>query len=1113
MIKGAIYAVALLLTLFLVIVLVEHFGYLSSWVRALLFWSYLVAFAVITVFYVIVPLFQMNKLGRRISYEQAAKIIGQHFPEVDDKLLNLLQLQSMGTDSESDLLQACIKQKTEQLSPIPFHNAVNIKANKKYLKYALIPLCVLVLLLLLSPSTVTEPSKRLVNYGEVYERPAPFAFVIDNETLEVGALDDFMLRVSIEGNSVPDEVVVLIGNQRYRMKKVDKAHFTHTFNQVRSSFDFQLEGGGVVSKTYHLEVHPIPVVVDFSVALSYPAYTGRTNEVVSSVGDLTVPRGTTMRWSFQTKDVDTLFFLVDEKLSKIVPDANGRLSYAVRAMDAFEYSFSVKNASTASVDTLKYAVSVVRDAVPSIAVVESQDSSLPDRRLFYGRIKDDYGFSKLVFKLVKSNVDDTSIHSVEVRPLPLGKDLSQEFYYSFNLNEFPLSPGDRLHYSFEVCDNDAVDGPQCASSQEFSVEIPTERELENILDKNVASAERQAQTSMSELKKLQEDINEMMRKLVDKKELNWQDKKMLQELSERQKEVRSAVEKMQQQLKENSALEQKYREQSEQIIEKQNELERLFNEVLDDKMKEMMDEINKLIQETDKKKVQETLESLKLNNEELEKQIDQNIELMKRLELEKKVEESIRQIDDLAKKQRDLSRQTESAMSSDKENLLEQQKQLSEQFNKLQKDIQEIEQGYKEIEPNAEFKVDKELQRQIESHQSEAQSQINRGKNKNASKQQQSAADDMEKLSNQMAEAEMNMEQQDLAEDAEMIRQLLKNLVNLSFSQEELINDIKTIYIQDPKYQNIISKQNGIKRDFVAVEDSLRSIAKRQVNVASAITKEVSSVNINLAKSLSGLLEYNQSFYGTAKNHNAAVAMQYGMTSLNNLSLVLAESLDNMQNQMRQNQQKKKNGNCKRQGMKKQGNCSNPGSGKPSPKSMKQMQDELNKQLEALKKQLDKEGKKDGNGRKKIGEKGSMSEQFAKMAAQQEMIRRMMQEYGQEMKQKDAGNGKLAREIDEMMRQMEQTETDLVNKTISQQTLRRQQQIMSRMLEHEKAEMQREKEERRESREAVDPFKPSPADIEKFKRLQKNSSELLRTPPASLTPFYKAKVNDYFYEL
>ena len=130
----------------------------------------------------------------------------------------------------------------------------------------------------------------------------------------------------------------------------------------------------------------------------------------------------------------------------------------------------------------------------------------------------------------------------------------------------------------------------------------------------------------------------------------------------------------------------------------------------------------------------------------------------------------------------------------------------------------------------------------------------------------------------------------------------------------------------------------------------------------------------------------NQSFYGTYKNSQSSSSMQYAMTSFNNLAVVLAESLDQMQNQMRQNQQKKQNGSCKNKGMKKQGNCSNPGNGKPSAKSMRQMQQELNKQMEALKKQLDKQGK-DGNkgARKKIGDKGSMqmSEEFAKMAAQQ----------------------------------------------------------------------------------------------------------------------------------
>ena len=134
------------------------------------------------------------------------------------------------------------------------------------------------------------------------------------------------------------------------------------------------------------------------------------------------------------------------------------------------------------------------------------------------------------------------------------------------------------------------------------------------------------------------------------------------------------------------------------------------------------------------------------------------------------------------------------------------------------------------------------------------------------------------------------------------------------------------------------------------------------------------------------------------------------------------------------------------------------------------------------------------------------------MAAQQEMIRRMMQEYGTEMKSSSGGDPKLAREIDQMMRQMEQTETDLVNRTITQQTIQRQQQIMTRLLQHEKAEMEREKEERRESHEATDIYsQPSPAEIEKYSRQLQPTSDQLRTVPPTLSPFYRQKVNDYFY--
>ena len=98
------------------------------------------------------------------------------------------------------------------------------------------------------------------------------------------------------------------------------------------------------------------------------------------------------------------------------------------------------------------------------------------------------------------------------------------------------------------------------------------------------------------------------------------------------------------------------------------------------------------------------------------------------------------------------------------------------------------------------------------------------------------------------------------------------------------------------------------------------------------------------------------------------------------------------------------------------------------------------------------------------------------------------------------------------MRQMEQTETDLVNKTITKQTIQRQQQIMTRLLQHEKAEMQREKENRRESTEGKDIYQPSRGDIEKFNKIQDKYMEIFRTTPPSLNNYYKNKVNDYFFK-
>lgn len=1176
LIRGVIYSAAVSLSLFIIVASLEHFGYFSTGVRTFLFWFYIVVLVALMSMYVVIPLLKMRGFGKRISYEEAARIIGRHFPEVKDKLLNLLELQEQTvthtarqraqdgipappsptetteTSSHvlsSSLLQAAIDQKTEQLRPVSFVSAVNLKGNRKYIKYAAVPAVLILLVLIIAPSFLTEPSKRIINHSTYYEKPAPFAFSVENDTLQAVRHDDFLLRVSVAGEALPNEAYIVQDGKQYKLQKQDNSHYTYLFKNVRTDMEFHLTAAGVSSQTYMLRVLPNPTVMDFRISLTYPAYTGKKNEVVSNIGDLTVPEGTLVEWDFQTQSVDKLHFLVEAdaqlaylpaegqksalqhnmaplspalvhyKEQTLVPAKNGRLAHSFRAMRSMNYGFFVSNSQVPNSDTLTYAINTISDAVPMIVAMEVRDSITPERIYFKGRIKDDYGFSKLLFKLSINNVKDTANKRQRVQQLSLQAGTSQEFYYTANLAEINLLPGDHVTYYFQVWDNDAIHGPKSAVSQTFEIKIPTPEELDEQLSDNRVQIEDKAKQSIADLKKLQSEINEMMQRLVDKKELNWQDKQQLQQLAEKQKEVKERLQKMQEQIKENNRLEERYREQSEELMEKQRQLDELMDKVLTDEMKDMMKEMNKLMEQMDKNKVEEQLEQMKVKNEDLQKQLNQNIELMKRLELEKKVDETVQKIEDLSQRQKALAEETnrvEKAKGDEKANaqqqLQRQQQELSDEFRQLEQEIMKIQDDYKKLESPENFEVSKQLQQSIEQQQQEAQRQLQKGKNSKASEQQRQAGEEMQQLGEQLQQQQQQIEEQSMAEDSEQIRRLLKNLVQLSFHQEDLINNVRGVFIQDPRYQQIISDQNKVKTDFRNVNDTLLAIAKRQIAVASAINKELGTANSSIAKSLKDLLVFNQTFYGQAKNLQAATSMQYAMTSLNNLSLILAESLDKMQNQMRQQRQQGSNKCNKPSGKQKsQGLCSNPGGGKPSPQSMKELQDALNKQMESLRKQLEKQGNKPG--RTQIGKGNKMSEEFARMAAQQEQIRRMMQEYGREMKENNPGNTRLAREIEQMVRQMEQTETDLVNRTITSQTMNRQQQIMTRLLEHEKADLRQQKEERRQSKEAEDRYQPSQGDLKQFEKLQDKNIELFHNTPPSLSPFYKQKVNDYFYRI
>jgi hypothetical protein len=228
-----------------------------------------------------------------------------------------------------------------------------------------------------------------------------------------------------------------------------------------------------------------------------------------------------------------------------------------------------------------------------------------------------------------------------------------------------------------------------------------------------------------------------------------------------------------------------------------------------------------------------------------------------------------------------------------------------------------------------------------------------------------------------------------------------------------------------------------------------------------------------------------------------------------------------MQNEMKQKMQSKsqKSGKCKKPGS---GTGKNPSSQGQPVQNMRKMQEQLNKQLQEMKEALekgqkpgekpgDKKGQKPGSGMGQNGKSGNgvpgNAEQFAKMAAQQEALRRQMQGLMDKLKNKGTNPG------GDIANLMEQTEKDLVNKQLTNETLRRQQDILTRLLESEKAEQEREQDDQRKSNEAKFQNLSNPEQFIEYKRLKEKEMELLNTVPPGLTPYYKEKVNRYFNNL
>ncbi len=1081
LLRGSLYTVGLVLGLFILLNVLEYYCYFSTGVRTAMLWGFVAVVGVAFYRWIALPLLHYFRLGKIISHEQAAQIIGAHFSDVKDKLLNILQLKQQASNAlYTELINASIEQKSEEIKLVPFKAAIDLRKNRRYLRYALPPVFLLLFLLLGAPNILQEGTLRLLNSTKKFEKPAPFRFLINTNALRAVQYTDFTLEVGVEGSALPKELFIEMGSVQYRLTKEAPNRFTYTFANVQRDVSFRLFGGGVESEEYTLRVVRRPSIAAFRVRLQFPAYIGRPTEELSNVGDLVVPQGSQLSWFFNAQHTDQLQLRFGDE-APVSAQRQGKEDFAFyrRAMRDERYLVLLSNQELPNADSIAYAITVVPDLHPQIDAQEFRDSANTHLFFFAGDASDDYGLLRLTFnyQVKKAKGGQMPLVSLPL-PKPAGKQVSYD--YLWNLKDLGLDPGDEVSYYFEVFDNDGVNGSKSARTQVMQWRMPTLEEFRREQAQNNDEIRKELEKALRESAQIREEMKKLRNKVLQMRELDWKTRKDLEKLLDRQKQLAQQIEQARQAFQENRKMQQDSNQQNnEELQQKEEQLEKMFDEALSEEMKQLMEDIENLLQEMGREEMLEETDQLQMKSEDLEKQLKRLEELFKQLEVESLLQQQIEQLEQLAKEQEQLAEETEKGNKSPEELSQEQQK-LNEQMKQIEKQHEELLRKNEQLKRPEKIEDNRRDMQDIRRDMEGAQEQMEQKQSKNASKQQKQAANKMKNLANRMRQNRQQSEMEQLEEDIAALRQLLENLLTLSFDQEATMQRFAATPINTPPFVELVQRQDKIRGDFRIVEDSLRALASRNFQIEGIILEKVGEINQGFRNSLGELEERRVT--------QASEHQQHTMKALNDLALMLSEVLNNMQADL--NSGTPGTGACRKPGKQGSGN-----EGKKPMDKITKGQGELNEQMKGLKERLEK-----GKGQ------GSMSKEFAQMAAQQAALRKALRELQKEKQQQ----GKGSQALDEIMQEMDKVEIDLVNKRLTNETLRRQQQILTRLLEEERAEREQEQDDKRQAETARQQQSPKlPPALEEYLKKRRAEVDLFRTVSPALKPYYKQLVEEY----
>ncbi len=857
--------------------------------------------------------------------------------------------------------------------------------------------------------------------------------------------------------------------------------------QLTRAEDYRVRVASAESPRYQIALAGEPQPVSFDITYHTPAYARLPEQHgVTTRGDLSALRGTraAIEVAFD-RDLESVTAGVPgqgERAWTRVTPRRWRGEVAILGDGAWTLAARASGGAA----SFRYSMSAVADAAPVLAVRLPEGSlDLPAGQQVAVDVEgqDDLGLSDLVLEWRKHA-------DAPWRVLPLaslGGAREAHVSKAWDASAVALLPGETASFRFALWDNDGF-GRNVARSAVFELRFPSLADLYDHVDQQQSDAQKSLEQVQQQAKELQKSLDQMSRQAPapqsGSQPQSFERREEMQKSLDRQQALSKQIDQASQQLRESLAQAAERHAFDEQLTRKLQEMAQLLDHIQSKDFRDALQKLQQAMQQLDRRSADQSLQQWKQQNQELMKNLERTVELLKKLREEEHLQSLAKRAEELKARQDQLNQamQQQEAQRNDAAQrqqqakaLADQQRQAQQQTDALSKDAQETSKDSEQQDTkDALQKAAEELSKQASPEQQQAAEQTEQQQTQNAKQSGSRASQSLQRAAQQMQQlAQSHQEQQDQV-DLAALRRAAQDLVALQRDAERNLQN------GDAPQNERADRQTDLSEGAARVADSLYRLAERQPFISPQLSNALGHAIDQLSQSGKTMAQGNRSG-GEQQGRSASQALNQAVLEL----------------------RKSENSMCNKPGSK-------PGGQKPGgqsgnlPMQMGQLgeqQGQLNEQSRSLSQRLSQQMRLSSGDRNEL----------QRLADEQARIRSQLQEIARE----DEAKRQLLGRLDQAQKDMQDVEEALRQGNTGGETAEKQTRILSRLLDAQRSVNRRDFDPQRESRPGVDVARNSPAELpaDLMKQTDRLRLDLLKAEADRYPAQYRALIERYLRSL